>query len=411
MKLTLTPTHLFGNITPPPSKSQLHRLILAAALAQGESTLYRVTLSEDIRATLHCAEKLGAAWKLAGNTLKITGISPAQRSNGSLPQFDCGESGSTLRFLIPIALATVGGGRFTGHGRLMERPMTPYLNLFQEKGIEIQRKGNRLIVQGILTPGEYALPGNISSQFFTGLLYALPLLNGSSTLCSTTRMESVGYIHMTLDALTQFGISVKEYHSPTRYQIAGNSSYHPRNIDAEADWSQAAFWYAAKYLGNPISVNGMNPNSIQGDRIISHYIEQLNSSSCTIDASDCPDLVPPLAVCGAIGKGSLHLTNIARLRMKESDRLSAITRTLSALGADIMEAPDSLTIHGKPNLSGGITIDCCGDHRIAMMLAVAVTRCSAPVTLTGAQCVNKSYPNFWEDYQSLGGILYEHSGE
>ncbi|MBR2132227.1 MAG: 3-phosphoshikimate 1-carboxyvinyltransferase [Oscillospiraceae bacterium] len=411
MKLTLIPSTLSGNITPPPSKSQLHRLILAAALAQGESTIHRVILSEDILATLRCTEMLGAVWNLSGDTLKITGISSTQKTHGNLLQFDCGESGSTLRFLIPIALATAGGGIFIGHGRLMERPLTPYLNIFQEKGILFQQERNRLTVHGTLTPGEYALPGNISSQFFTGLLYALPLLDGKSLLRSTTHMESIGYLHMTLDALKQFGISVTAQKSPLSYQIAGNRSYHPHTVYAEADWSQAAFWYAAQYLGHPVTISGMNNSSVQGDRIIAHHIEQCNSSSCTIDASDCPDLVPPLAVCGAIGDASLHLTNIARLRMKESDRLSAITNTLSALGADIIETPDSLIIHGKSSLSGGVTVDCCGDHRIAMMLAIAATRCGAPITLIGAQCVNKSYPHFWEDYQSLGGIIDEHSGE
>ena len=416
MNLTITPTPLSGTVAAPPSKSQLHRLILAAALAAGETTIHCAADSEDIVATLRCIEALGASFSRCDNGLRVVGIRP-KRANADLPLFDCGESGSTLRFLIPVALAVCGGGVFTGQGRLMDRPLEPYFDIFREKGIFFERSGNDLTIRGELTPGEYRLPGNVSSQFFTGLLFALPMLNGPSTIYATTPIESSDYIRMTLQALDTFGVSVVEENGDlSQYMIEGSSLYSPQALSAEGDWSQAAFWYAANALGSSISVSGMNEKSLQGDRMILIWRDLLASGlsagqTITIDASDHPDLVPPLAAWGAIGNGVLHLASIHRLRLKESDRIASITHALSALGADIVADGDSITIRGKASLPGGVSIDCCSDHRIAMMLAVAATRCENPVTLIGADCVNKSYPAFWEDYKTLGGIIHEHIGE
>jgi len=415
MNLTITPTKLHGAITPPPSKSQAHRYLIAAALAAGESALENVALSEDIQATLRCMEALGAAWILEGGTLRVRGVgsNPTTHRGEELPRFDCGESGSTLRFLIPIALVAAGGGVFTGRGRLMMRPQQPYFDLFREKGVFFQQKDGTITVRGQLTPGEYRLPGNVSSQFFTGLLYALPLLAEPSVIIPTTPLESVGYISMTLQAMEKFGVVIPQTRSlPPHFLVPGGRRFVPRQAAVEADWSQAAFWYAAQVLGSGVTVTGMNQQSIQGDRGILPYSQTIaGGGNVELDVSGCPDLVPPLAAMGAFMDGELRLNNAGRLRIKESDRLAAVTAALNAMGAEVIEQPDSLTVIGQPSLPGGCAVDCCNDHRIAMMAAVAATRCQEPVTLLGAECVKKSYPNFWEDYQKLGGIIDEHPGE
>lgn len=386
MNITITPTKLKGVITPPPSKSYSHRALIAAALAGAGSELTNLADSKDITATRRCLEALAAP----GN---------------ELPLLDCGESGSTLRFLIPVALALRGGARFTGQGRLMERPQKPYFDLFDEKDIFYEQKDGVLTVKGALTPGEYRLPGDVSSQFFTGLLYALPLLNeGTSQIILTSPLESRAYVDMTVEVMEHFGVQVEE--TSTGWTVPGGQSYRPNVLTVEADWSQAGFFYAALGLGNDLDIRGMNPDSTQGDRIIVPYYEKLaRDGDVDLDVSQCPDLVPPLAVYAAVRTGTTRIVNAARLRIKESDRLATVTATLNALGANIEEHPDSLTIHGVDALSGGVSVDCCNDHRIAMMAAIAATRCKEPVTLFGAQCVDKSYPNFWEDYEALGGQI------
>ncbi len=410
MTVTITPTKLKGTIIPPPSKSQAHRLLIAAALAQGESVIHNVALSKDIVATMNCLEELGASFSRKGSTVTVTGMganamSPMRRM--AYPHLDCGESGSTLRFLIPIALAVRGGGIFTGAGRLMERPLEPYFEIFREKGIFYEQKDGTLTVQGMLEPGVYQLPGNVSSQFFTGLLFALPLLSGPSAIIPTTELESEGYIRMTLQAMAQFGVEMAATMSlPPQYHPFGNQTYTPTEATVEADWSQAGFWYAAQNLGNQVDIINMNPDSSQGDRVIvEHYVNLIKPGEVTIDVSGCPDLVPPLAAMGAVRQGRTRLCNAARLRMKESDRLSAVTDVLCKLGAQVTEGPDFLQIEGQNSLPGGVTVDAHNDHRIAMMAAIAATACEKPVTITGAQCVSKSYPNFWEDYVNLGGVM------
>ncbi len=414
MNVTITPAALAGAVTPPPSKSQAHRLLIAAALADGESVITNVALSQDIEATLRCLGELGAEFTADGSTVTVRGMganamSPLRRM--AYPHLDCGESGSTLRFLIPIALAVRGGGIFTGHGRLMERPLKPYFDLFDEKGIFYEQKDGVLTVSGLLTPGEYRLPGDVSSQFFTGLLFALPLLGGPSALIPTTPLESEGYLAMTLQAMAQFGVEFPMALSlPPQYHPQGNQTYKAASAAVEADWSQAGFWYAAKFLGNPVEIAGLNLSSTQGDSVIATQYEEmgleLGQFSLELDVSNCPDLVPPLAAMAALrARQATRLVNAARLRMKESDRLASVTAVLTALGADVTEGPDFLDIRGKETLTGGVTVDSFHDHRIAMMASIAATRCEQPVTITGADCVAKSYPDFWEDYERLGGKI------
>ena len=410
MNVTITPKPLEGTITPPPSKSQAHRALLAAALSGGVSLLSGLAQSQDIAATLSCLRALGTGVEEAGpGALRIHGLGCSIPQAGPFPVFDCGESGSTLRFLIPVALVAAGGGRFTGRGRLLERPQGPYFALFEEKGVSYERTGDFLTVQGRLTPGTYALPGDVSSQFVTGLLYALPLLEGDSELVLTTPLESRGYVDMTLDVLRKFGIRVEE--TASGFRVPGNQAFQARDLTIEADWSQAAFWYAANFLDGEIDIQGLDHSSAQGDRRIAlDYWTLARPGEVELDVSQCPDLVPPLAAIAAGRSGVTRLTHAARLRMKESDRLTAVADVLTALGAEVTEGPDSLTLTGRDTLPGGAVVDSHNDHRIAMMAAVAALACEAPVTVTGAECVAKSYPNFWEDYEKLGGELTRSGG-
>ena len=407
MNVTITPTLLHGAVTPPPSKSQAHRLLLAAALAEGTSTLSNVAFSQDIQATVRCLEALGAAVRQEGDRLAVTGLAGQTDSGEQLPELDCGESGSTLRFLIPVALAVRGGGVFTGHGRLMERPQEPYFDIFREKGISYEQQDGPLTVKGQLTPGVYTLPGNVSSQFVTGLLYALPLLPGDSEIHLTTPLESADYVRMTMAALKEFGVAV-EYDGERTFRVPGNQTGHPTGMTVEADWSNAAFWYAAAYLDSKLDIQGLNYQSAQGDACIGRlYWTLAKPGEAEIDVSGCPDLVPPLAAMAALrGEGQVtRLVNAARLRIKESDRLSTVTEVLTALGAEVEEHADHLIITGKDRLPGGVTVSGHNDHRIAMMAAIAATNCAAPVTITGAECVRKSYPSFWDEYARLGGQI------
>lgn len=389
MNVTILPGTLKGAVTPPSSKSQTHRAVLALMLAQGEGKLSNLAVSQDIQATQDCVAALKSG-------------QPAQADG--LPLLDCGESGSTLRFLIPVALAVRGGGHFTGRGRLMERPQGPYIRLFEEKGISWNQEGACLTVAGQLEPGVYALPGNVSSQFITGLLYALPLLPGDSRIVFTTPLESRGYVDMTLDMLRRFDIKVEEQEDG--FLVPGNQTYQARDLTLEADWSGAAFWYAANFLGAQVDIQGLNPDSVQGDRQIGTlYWKLARPGNVDIDLSQCPDLAPPLAVMAAVRKRTTRFVNAGRLRMKESDRLETIARTLNALGAKAQVGEDTLILEGLDHLEGG-TVDGCNDHRIAMMAAVAAVACKEPVTILGAECVKKSYPRFWEDYTALGGEIH-----
>ena len=403
MDIRIRPVPLHGAVTPPPSKSQAHRLILCAALAGGRSVIRNLAFSQDIRATLGCVSALGASWtEQESGVVAVDGIG-GREYTGALPHLDCGESGSTLRFLIPIALAVAGGAEFSGRGRLMQRPQKPYFDLFDRMGIKYEQKDDRLRVEGRLSAGEYRLPGNVSSQFFTGLLYALPLLEGQSRIIPTTALESEDYIRMTIQAQKLAGLSVEEL-PDGGYAVQGQR-YRPMDVAVEADWSQAGFWYAAKNLGSDLTICGMDERSLQGDRRIAEFAELLSrEGDREIDVSQCPDLVPPLAAMAALRRGDCRITGAARLRIKESDRLAAVTAALNAMGARVEEFPEELLIHGVSSLKGGAVIDCCNDHRIAMMCAVAATRSVGGETvLQGAECVRKSYPDFWQVYRALGG--------
>ncbi len=412
MDIRITPKKLSGAVTPPPSKSQAHRLLIAAALINsGVSVIHGLADSQDILATRRCLSALGARIDDADeDTVQVCGLGNAIVEAGPAPILDCGESGSTLRFLIPLALLVNGSACFVGHGRLMERPQGPYENLFREKGIAWSFKDGVLSVDGgkgyddyALSPGEYRLPGNVSSQFFTGLLFVLPLLDGDSTLVPTTPLESRDYLEMTRSVLELAGVESRW--EGDVLHIPGRQHYAPFEAAVEADWSQAAFWYAAIALGSQLELEGLNAFSVQGDMaVVPHFLRLTQPGDLEIDVSGIPDLLPPLAVMAAVRSGTTRFVNAGRLRMKESDRLSTVCAMLRALGGSCQEGPDSLSVTGG-TLTGG-TVDGANDHRIVMAAAIAATACAAPVTILGAEAVEKSYPDFWEVYQSLGGEVH-----
>ena len=374
---------LAGTVQVPPSKSAAHRAMIAAALAGG-GRVENLGDSQDIRATRACLERL-------------------KEAEEGLPLLDCGESGSTLRFLIPVALALRGGGRFTGRGRLMERPLGPYEKLFREKGLTWERAGGLLTVRGTLPAGRYELPGDVSSQFITGLLFALPLVPGQSEIVLTSPLESEGYVDMTLQVLEQCGVRV-EREGYSRFVISGGQSYRSCRLTIPGDWSQGAIWYAANFLDHQVKIEGLDADSSQGDKVVASYYWKLaRPGDRELDVSQCPDLAPALGAMAALARGTTRLTGAGRLRLKESDRLSAIAETINCLGGRAEEGADSLTVYGVKELEGGCTVSSHNDHRIAMMAAILATRCRRPVRITQMECVEKSYPQFWEHFKLLGG--------
>lgn len=413
--IRISPAQLHGTVSVPPSKSAAHRAIICAALAKGVSVIRPVDLSEDIRATIRCMKALGASVTLENDVLTVDG-STVFSCKGD--QLDCGESGSTLRFLIPVAAAGGVSMTFVGHGKLPQRPIGVYTDCLPLHGTVCRTEGGLpLTISGQLQSGRYEIPGNISSQFITGLLLALPLLKGDSDIVLTSPAQSVGYIDMTLRTMQQFGVRVQ----PTAqgWHIPGSQAYKAQNFTVEGDWSQAAFYLTAAALGGTVTIDNLDPDSAQGDKEcvalyrrfgVSVSVDEngiLTASPGTLrgidlDASDIPDMVPALAVCAALAEGVTHITGAARLRIKECDRLAAMTDGLSRLGAEIRETEDGLVIQGVKRLKGG-TVKGYNDHRIVMSLAVAAGCCDGDILLSDPESVRKSYPSFFKDYQELGG--------
>ena len=404
------PGKLSGELAVPGSKSAGHRTVIAAALAAGESRIENLTPSKDIGATLQAVEALGAKiLSREGDAVTLRGTAAAPPE---IPVIDCGESGSTLRFMIPVALALADGKpvSFTGHGRLMERPLEPYFALFREKGIAYRLENGFLRVQGTLTPGEYRLSGKVSSQFITGLLLALPLLpgDGESEIVITDSLESKGYVDMTLSVLQQFGVQAENVDGTyTRFRVPAGQRYHAGRFPVEGDYSQAAFFLAYNQAAGEeaVRLHGLAPDSVQGDKAAAEILSLYqNDGDLTVDASGIPDLIPALAVAAAFRPaGRVIFANAGRLRLKESDRLATTHQLLRSLGAEAETGEDFLAVTGTGGLPGGGIADCCNDHRIAMSGAVAAALSENGAVLLGTECVGKSYPAFWEDFASLGG--------
>lgn len=423
--ITIEPSELEGIVRIPPSKSISHRAVICAGLAEGTSTIENVIFSEDIEATLDGMGALGAVANRVQDTLQIQG-NPVLRIVRD--RIHCRESGSTLRFLIPLAALTGEEVTFTGEGKLGERPLEAYYQMFQEHGITYHTNDGLLplTVKGSFQPGKYRLKGNSSSQFITGLLFMLPLLKGDSKIFITTELESRGYVDLTIDVLKRFGIQIHNV-AYKEFFIKGNQKYKSTQARIEGDYSQAAFWIVAGTLGKKIYCLDLNPTSLQGDRAVLNIVREMGGNitninmkdgmtekglevqaaqtkGTVIDAGQCPDLVPILAVLGALSQGTTRIINAGRLRIKESDRLKAIATELNKLGAKVLEQDEGLLIEGVEQLRGG-TVDSWNDHRIAMALAVASIKCTGPVIITGAQAVRKSYPHFWNDFNKLGGKI------
>ncbi len=420
MNVIIKPKKLEGNVQIPPSKSLSHRAIIAASLAEGKSIVSNILYSKDILATIEAMRACGAEITEHKDFLEICG-SPVRRVKSVI---DANESGSTIRFMIPIALVCGEPITFIGKNNLVKRPLEPYFKIFDEQGIEYHKQQNDLPleVKGGLKSGRYRIQGDISSQFITGLLYALPLLNGDSVVEVTTKLESVGYVDLTLDMLKNFGIEI-ENKGYREFYIRGNQKYKACDITVEGDFSQSAFFLVADTLGANIELSAMNMNSLQGDKKILEDItafggkigyekERLKAlpkktKGCVIDFSQSPDLGPALTVLAALSEGVTEFVHASRLRIKECDRITCMKEELEKLGANIVEFPDGMSIVGVKSLKGG-TVDSHNDHRVAMALAMASIKATGNIRILNAECVSKSYPNFWEVFESIGGdIIYE----
>ncbi|MBO5364726.1 MAG: 3-phosphoshikimate 1-carboxyvinyltransferase [Clostridia bacterium] len=415
--IQIEPIMLQGKVKIPPSKSVAHRAIIAAALSGEPCRVENIALSKDIQATLGCMEAMGADFSVNEKEGVVT-FSGKQKRIPKILRLNCEESGSTLRFLTPVALLFGRKVTLSGKGRLMSRPQKPYIDLFATREISCAIKKDTMTLEGKLEPGKFSLPGDVSSQFVTGLLFALPMLDGDSEIVITTEMESKGYLDLTLSVLNDFGIQIIN-ENYRRFLIPGGQKYKGTDYRVEGDYSQAAFFLVAGAIGCKLRCDGLDENSLQGDKKILEILEQTGANvikhpdgsigvtpteamhGIEIDAREIPDLVPVLAVLCGFLKGESRIVNAGRLRMKESDRLAAISSELSRLGLDIEEGVDYLKIQGTQILCGE-TVSSWNDHRIAMALAVAACRCEGAVTITGAkEAVKKSFPDFFEVYQGL----------
>ena len=414
MNVTIEKSRFGGEVNIPSSKSHLHRVLICAALGDKPCRLYYNGSSDDVVATIKCLNALGAEISDMGEYFAINPIKEAK--NAILP---CNESGSTLRFMLPVACALGVECTITGTKKLLSRPLEPLVSELIRHGAIIEKNEDNIKVSGRLMPGNYSVRGDISSQFITGLLLALPLLDESSNLEITGKIESRPYIDMTLSALSEFGMNTQigekntiEIHSLGRFTA-------PEIVNAEGDWSNAAFWCVLGALSErSINISGLNRRSVQGDKAITDVVSQAGADilwqngslnirknklrSFEFNCSNTPDLVPAISILASACDGKTKLYGVERLRLKESDRIETTMAMVKALGGEIRYENDTIFITGKPHLAGG-TVDSFNDHRIAMSAAVASVICENNVTILGANAVNKSYRSFWNDFETVGG--------
>lgn len=418
MKILIRPKKLNGYIDVVPSKSYSHRAIIAASLANGTSKISNIIFSDDIKRTIDACKAFGAEIECYDNYLIIKGSKEVLRKESVM---NAGESGSTIRFMIPIMLTNPSEITFTGQNHLNKRPLDTFYELFDQDGIEYNHPSDSympLKTKGCLKGGVYEIRGDISSQFITGLLFALPLLKNDSCIKITTNLESKSYIDLTLDILKLFNIEIinNDY---KEFIIRGNQEYKACDYTVEGDFSQAAFFLVMGVLGNDIKLGCMNLNSLQGDRKIiediktlggdiivkDNYIKAINRElkGSTIDFSQSPDLGPILSVLASVSKGNSKFINASRLRIKECDRITCVKEELNKMGAIVSESQDEMYFIGVDKLEGSENLNSHNDHRIAMSLAVASTISSSPLIIENAECVKKSYPHFWDDFKKIGG--------
>ena len=405
-----------GNIAAPPSKSMAHRAVLCAALAKGTSHLHHLAFSKDISATLGAAGRLCARVTTGENDAVVEGLGRFLPVDAPV---DCCESGSTLRFLIPLASLTGQKVTFTGRGRLMERPQSVYKTLYQQQGLRFEQGADRLTVEGALTPGEYELAGNVSSQFISGLLFALPLLDGDSTLHLIPPVESRSYIDMTRAVQAAFGVTSR-WLDETTLALPGRQHYRPCDYDVEGDYSQAAFPAVLGAVCGGVTVTGLRPDTLQGDAVILDILHRCGAQftregdtvtfakaplhGVDIDLADCPDLGPVLMVLGLLCEGTTVIRNAERLRLKESDRIAAMEAELRACGGVLESEGGTITVHGCAehlHAPEGI-LHGHNDHRVVMSLAVLSAAAGLPLTVDDAEAIQKSWPNFFAAIRPLG---------
>ena len=403
-----------GTVNVPPAKSDVHRAIICAAMANGVSRISPVALSNDIKATIGCIKALGADAVLENNVLTVDGTNMYKNKTALL---DCGESGSTLRFFIPIAAVGNINATFVGKGKLPQRPIGIFTEALPKAGTVCKTEGGLpLEIKGQLKSGIFEIPGNVSSQFITGLLLALPILEGDSEIVLTSPLESVGYTAMTIRTMKQFGVNIQA--TEKGWHIKGGQSYKTCDYTTDGDWSQAAFFMVLGAVSGKVTVKGVAKDSTQGDKkcaeILARFgakvtqldnevtVEKGELKAITVDASQIPDLVPVLSVCAAFADGTTKIINAERLRIKECDRLKATAELLNNLGGKVKELSDGLEITGVSSLKGG-NVNGYNDHRIVMSAAVCAARSDEDITATFAMSINKSYPDFYIDYNSIGG--------
>lgn len=420
MEKTIRPGTLSGEIRAISSKSHAHRLLICAALADRPTRVRCTNTNADVDATVSCLRTLGAQIEREGEFFAVSPIVAGTVNRGRV--LDCGESGSTLRFMLPVVLALDADARLLGRGRLPSRPLSPLYETLLAHGAELDPPGtNPLGCRGTIRPGEYVLDGGVSSQFVSGLLFALPLLSGKSRLTVVGRAESRPYIAMTTEALRRFGVEATETDENV-FSISPSVFRSPGEIHTEGDWSNAAFWLAAgAFSEKGVSVALLSPESLQGDRRIAELLAAFGAEvhmderrvsvkragklrGITVDVADIPDLAPILSVVAAGATGQTILSGCGRLRLKESDRIESIVRMLRALGGDVSVAGDAIVVNGTGRLTGG-TVDSASDHRIAMAASIAAGICDDDVSVAGAEAVAKSYPGFYDDFQKLNGKI------
>lgn len=394
MTLSISPSFARGSVFAPPSKSVAHRALFAAALCCGESTLSPIALSQDMLATMDALTCLGARFSQNGNDFLVQGIGFPKPCGTTLA---CRESASTLRFVLPLCLLCGEKIHLSGSSRLMERPLGVYETLCKENGFLFEKRGQELVVRGKLVPGEYEIPGDISSQFVTGMLFALSLLDGESVLRVTGKMESASYVDMTLWVMRSFGVDVRR--SGQDFFIPKKASFSPQHYEIESDWSNAAFLYALKSVGGKVEVLGPKENSCQGDRVCLDMISQIEKGTPTLCLSDCPDLGPVLFALAAYHNGAVF-EGIKRLRLKESDRASAMAQELKKCGVDLILEEDRVTVPGGCLVAPTEEIYGHNDHRIVMAMSVMLTCLGGRIK--GAEAVTKSYPDFFDVLKKLG---------
>ena len=432
MDIRIYPGKLKGTVKAPPSKSVAHRALICASLAEGRSVIRGISGSRDMDATIGCMRALGADIRREeGDIAVVEGIGPGsgifhpeeEKMAQKTATLDCIESGSTLRFLLPVAAALGAEAAFRGRGKLPERPMTPLADEMKKKGVEFLPEGRDRLpfsIRGRLHPGVFEIPGNVSSQYISGLLFALPLLKGSSEIRVKGRLESAGYVALTLQMIRDFGVEIEE--NEAGFLIAGDQRYLARDVEVESDYSQAAFWLTAAACGSDLSVTGLREDSSQGDReavdILRRFgaVVERDGTDITVrkngplrpvdvDGGDIPDIIPILSVAAACAEGTSIFSDVSRLRIKECDRLSAMADCLGRLGAAVKESRDTLTVTGAAGgtLKGGCEVSGYNDHRIVMSMAIAALSCEEPVLIRGAEAVAKSYPDFFREFRRLGG--------